>query len=516
MYFLDAEGAQVDLELVREQRVPRPNEMRGLARVTGDVSIESSAVIDASISHFEASRPERDQRDRIPPIPVFRDERSGLLKTVYREIVVRFVPRTPAAKRAAILRKFRLEVRRRNPLVTGQAVVADRSRRRHGVDLLDVANGLAELDEVRFATPNFVSEYRRTARIPDAQWHLRNTGLWERQVRNGGPWDRQVAGEDVDAMGAWRVSEGRGVVVAVIDDGVDINHPNLTAGIWRNPDHSVNDRFGRDFFISDRNPDHFDPRPKVFSPPYDDTERNDIHGTCCAGVVVARGTHAWGIAPKAKVLAVKVFHADQFAPDEAVANSIRYSAIHSWVVSMSWGGPKSPDVESALTDLRRARGGLGTVSVAAAGNENTRTALNYPARSDDVIAVGASTDQGKRAYYSNRGRELSVVAPSGGGVADINTTDVAAPGRGYNAAPQPKGLETDEFSGTSSATPLVAGIVALMLSANQHLHRDQVREILEATAVKIGRGYDSNGHSPSFGFGRVNAAAAVAAAKATR
>ena len=79
-------------------------------------------MVDASISHFNASRP--DGR-RIPDIPVFRDERSGLLKTVYREIVVRFAPRTRAKTRAAILRKFRLEVRRRNPLVPDQVIVAD-------------------------------------------------------------------------------------------------------------------------------------------------------------------------------------------------------------------------------------------------------------------------------------------------------------------------------------------------------------------------------------------------------
>ena len=124
-----------------------------------------------------------------------------------------------------------------------------------------MANELAELDEVRFGTPNFVSEYRRTARIPEAQWHLRNTGMWE-----CGTADQVPLGEDVDAMGAWRLSEGRGVVVAVIDDGVDIDHPNLRAGVWRNPDRTDPDRHGRDYFIPDDNPDHFDPRPKSLAP----------------------------------------------------------------------------------------------------------------------------------------------------------------------------------------------------------------------------------------------------------
>ena len=121
------------------------------------------------------------------------------------------------------------------------------------------------------------------------------------------------------------------------------------------------------------------------------------------------------------------------------------------------------------------------------------------------------------ADYSNTGTQVSVVAPSGGGVADIFTSDVSVGGRGFNLGDAAKGaadgLYTNDFSGTSAATPLAAGVAALVLSAKSTLSRAEVRGILETTADKIGpkSSYNAKGHSNQYGFGRVNAAAAVEA-----
>lgn len=99
------------------------------------------------------------------------------------------------------------------------------------------------------------------------------------------------------------------------------------------------------------------------------------------------------------------------------------------------------------------------------------------------------------------------------------TTDLSYPRRGFNvgsaAAGGPDGLHYNKFSGTSSSTPFAAGIAALVLSANPRLTSAQVRSVLQETADKIGpkNGYKANGHSNDFGYGRVNAARAVAQAR---
>jgi subtilisin family serine protease len=113
--------------------------------------------------------------------------------------------------------------------------------------------------------------------------------------------------------------------------------------------------------------------------------------------------------------------------------------------------------------------------------------------------------------------QLWVVAPSDGGDEAVYTCDVSAAGRGFNGGKQGaggrNGLCTNDFGGTSSATPLVAGLCALLLSVDPTLTLAQVRSVLKSTARKIGpaSAYDPNGHSTRYGWGRVDAAAAVAA-----
>jgi subtilisin family serine protease len=132
--------------------------------------------------------------------------------------------------------------------------------------------------------------------------------------------------------------------------------------------------------------------------------------------------------------------------------------------------------------------------------------------------VGASTDEGKLAWYSAVGKQIAFVAPSNGGKRAIFTTDVGIANRGFNlgsaAAGGVNGLYTNDFGGTSSATPLAAGVAALVLSARPDLTRAQVRAVMESTCDRIGIGYDANGHSDRYGRGRLNAGRAVQAALA--
>jgi subtilisin family serine protease len=450
-----------------------------------------------------------------PPLGVFRETATGLLRVVHKQIMLRWAAKAPAKARKQILDDNGLEVVSKNRFVKHQVAVRSRGLKKEGAALVDLANALMGLPEVEFATPDFVSQYVRygPVAVHPEQWHLKNTAAFA----------GQKAGEDVGAEGAWGVTQGkRQVVAAVLDDGVDVEHANLKANVHRNPDPSdPRDRVGRDFYIpDDDHPDHFNPRPKLFQFPYDQMTGNDIHGTPCAGVVVAAGKAggARGIAPKCRVLAVKLFHADNLASDARVADAIRYAAAHADVLSCSWSGGYSPDVELALQDAGAGRQGKGAAVFCAAGNENGRP-VRFPASSPHAVAVGASTDQGKLAAYSNVGPELWLVAPSSGGVRGIFTTDVSYPGRGYNigvaAAGGADGLHTNSFGGTSSATPLAAGVAALVLSVKPALTREQVKGVLRDTADRIGPDHDPvTGHSPKFGYGRVNAREAVLKAKA--
>jgi subtilisin family serine protease len=183
------------------------------------------------------------------------------------------------------------------------------------------------------------------------------------------------------------------------------------------------------------------------------------------------------------------------------------------VLSMSWTGPQSTDIEFALEDALAQRGGKGAVLLAATGNDSRRS-VGYPARDPNVIGVGACTDRDLRASYSNYGPQVALVAPSSGGDRGIYTTDVSLPRRGFNvgtsAAGDAAGCYTNDFGGTSSATPLAAGVAALVLSANPELSSAEVRQVLQESARKIGNiAYDDNGRNDEYGHGCIEAQQAL-------
>lgn len=161
--------------------------------------------------------------------------------------------------------------------------------------------------------------------------------------------------------------------------------------------------------------------------------------------------------------------------------------------------------------LARGRKGRGCLICFAAGNGDEPVEWDGYASYPRVLAVAATTDQDRRAWYSDWGKAIALAAPSSGGRNGIWTTDVRGR-RGYN----PRGDWTGDFGGTSAACPLVAGVAALVLSVNPRLRAPEVRDILQATADKVdlqGGRYDRRGWSPYYGWGRVNAARAVREAK---
>ncbi len=515
--WIDLDPMPLTLEAVSGQTIARLSGSPGAAMVTGrvmraaqaffEVPSKSAAVAAVAKSSKSATKVLSTVLER-KTITAYMDRESRLMRILYKEIVLRFKPQVPQKTRNAIIRDSGLKLRVRNPSIPEQMILSDTAMVHPGEELVRLAAKLSTLDEVAFAVPNFVSQFRRnapaSARTPSSkQWHLRL----------------------VDAGKAWQTTRGkRAITIAVLDDGVDVEHPELRGNVLRNPDKDEpRDLCGRDFYLPYNDCDHFNPRPKRFRTPFDDVSGNDIHGTPCAGLAVGRGPHSYGMAPNCRLLPVKIFHADDLASESQVADAIRYAATFADVISCSWGGAKSPDIEFALQDARRiGRKGRGAVVVCATGNEEKKQHVNYPASDPNAIAVGASTDADELAPYSNCGAQVCVVAPSNGGSRGIFTTDVSITGRGFNvgdvAAGGADGLFTNGFNGTSAATPLVAGLCGLLLSLKPDMTAEDVRAALIASAKKIGpdSAYKTSGHSNKFGYGRIDAAKAVAHVKASK
>lgn len=441
---------------------------------------------------------------------VYRDGRTNFLRCLYREVVVRFRRDVPMERRLAHLADFGLETVRSSPFVPDQVVARDPKDAKRGVDLIEVANALAERDgDIVIAAPNFVSEFKRAAvpAIPASQWHLDNSGKFP----------GQVAGEDVRAKQAWAIAmANRTIVVAVLDDGIDLDHPALKDAIWRNPDATSPDQFGRDFFLDPSDPGHFDPRPKIFRAPFSDPSGNDIHGTPCAGLIAAAAPdgRALGVATGCLLLPVKIFHGDELTSDERVGNAIQYAGGIADILSCSWEGPDSPLIEMAIEEAAsKGRKGKGCPVFCSTGNES-RPSVGFPANSGSAIAVGASTDEGLHPSYSNFGPEVALVAPSNGGSQSIFTCDVSMANRGFNLGSDADGgadgLYTNGFGGTSASAPIAAGAAGVILSRQPALTATELKQLLEQTADRVG---GDAGHSDIFGFGRVNLLAALGGGK---
>jgi subtilisin family serine protease len=429
---------------------------------------------------------------------IYRDGRTHLLRCFYREIVVRFKPHVTEERRAAHFADFNLEIVSRNPFVPAQMVVRDPNDSRQGSELIDVANGLAQRDDdIVLAAPNFVSEFKRAAppTIPPTHWHLDNTAHFL----------GQKAGEDVRAKPAWSIAmASRDIVVAIVDDGVDIDHPALKNAIWRNPDKASPDKFGRDFFLDPADPGHFDPRPKIFAAPFNRPSGNDSHGTPCAGLVAANTPdgRAFGVAAGCRVLPVKIFHADSFTSDDRVGTAIQYAAGIADILSISWTAPESPLIESPIKDaVSTGRKGKGCPVFCATGNDSAPF-VGFPANVATAIAIGASTDDGLHPGYSNCGPEVALVAPSSGGQQSVFTCDISLLNRGLNLGADADGgtdgLYTNAFGGTSAAAAIAAGAATVLLSQNPGLTATQVKHRLQQTADRLGS------NTNLFGAGRIN------------
>lgn len=346
-----------------------------------------------------------------------------------------------------------------------------------------------------------------------AQWHLLNQGNTE----------GSVAGYDINVISVWPDYTGRGVLIGVLDDGIDETHPDLIANFRRDLAWDVNhDTPG----AAARNDDH---------DPLDD----DNHGTAVAGLAAATANNGIGGVGVAWGSAFTMYRQDlntnldrlalsfQLAAEKQVADGVDIS-------TNSWG----PDLlihNRPLFDAYQASGrymaetgreGLGIIALFASGNaRGSEMNANYDPTDNSPwhIVVAASDQAGGITSYSTPGAAVLVTAPGSDNPDSMVTTDRQGVD-GYNKAPGATGNYEGSFNGTSAAAPVAAGVVALVLEANAGLGYRDVQEILAYSAKRatfLNREFDHafngagdwNGGallvSHDFGHGHIDAHAAV-------
>ncbi len=338
-----------------------------------------------------------------------------------------------------------------------------------GATLSQAAADLNVQSGIEWAEPNYTF---RLDLVPDDPLYLT---------------DQSEALGRIQMPAAWDLTLGRPeVVIAILDTGVDITHPDLAEAIWTNPgetpDNAVDD--DANGFIDDIHGWDFA------------TGENDVaddhgHGTHVAGIAAARtdnGIGVAGVAGRATLMPVDVFGGGIGTYEDLIRAIVYATDNGAHVINMSLGASSYSLGEEMAVNYAWERG---VVVVAAAGNTCTNTNYNappclsdhYPAAHTNVIAVAATTAGDVLASFSTRGTFVDVAAP---GVGIYSTF----PRDGYGS-----------LSGTSMATPHVSGLAALVLARNPYLTPDQVRLLIELGTEDLG----PKGPDIYFGYGRIDA-----------
>lgn len=359
---------------------------------------------------------------------------------------------------------------------------------------LEVVKSLNADPRVEYAEPNYL--YRAFI-LPNDPGYPNQWGLTK-----------------VNAPTAWDTTTGdASIVIAVIDTGIDENHPDLKGKIWQNPNEIPGNNIDDDGngYVDDVNGYDFCSE----CPGSGGTNPHDLngHGTHVSGIAAAitnNGTGVAGISWGAKILPIRVLDASGGnGKNTDLIDGINYAWQNgAKVINLSLGGI---NYSQSVQDAVNAAYANGALVVAAMGNSRDEgNPTMYPAALNHVFAVSATTRNDTYAYYSQYGNHVDIAAPGGemSFLGDSNGIFSTLPTYDHFLHTEYGYAKNyDYLQGTSQATPMVSGLAALVWSVNPSLTPDEVEAIIENTAVDLGpAGWDQN-----YGWGRIDAAAALAA-----
>ncbi len=456
-------------------------------------SLKESQVVYQHLAGFKIYRVGRTYKQVEAVLNKVRKHRNVLLGThvYFKEssdkpivpngmIFVAFSGESKTKDQRAIIKKLKLKQERKvgpnkvvlqvtkdsgNPLKVCQALLASGA----------VAEAIPDFD----VPITFYDSFEPQNDLFPLQWYLENNG-----AAPGEPRGKIIKGAGLKVAKAWKRLGNKGsdkVRIAIFDIGFDRTHPSYKAKIVA--DHVIWQ------------------------------QGSSSHGTSCAGLAIAsdQGSGIVGVAPNAELVLVEGPTFSWFELETAFKFCMDNDVD---IISCSWGQQDFPSGHDPMHDqvLRdittKGRKGKGCVVLFAAGNEDSER-VNIMGKLPNVICVAGSTSGDGHWIYSNRGEELSVTAP-GGNWPLITSRAAWADEYWVDGKSRGEAGLYKHFEGTSAATPLVAGVCGLILSANPDLSAAEVKDVLQQTADKIGTKDEyNNGHSIRFGYGRVNAEAAV-------
>jgi len=388
-----------------------------------------------------------------------------------------------------------------------------------GTDLESLKRDYENLPEVEYAEINQIAQFHELPNdsLYQYQWSLGNSGQPHYHVvRNYGSYNDELiltnglSGADIGADENFQNPPDKtvAVVAAIIDTGLDMDHPDLAANIWVNPgeipDNGIDD--DHNGYIDDVNGWDFAASMDPLDPGDNDPTDSYGHGSHCAGIIAGVSNNNFGIAGVAENCTVMGLKFDPLPLTSRIAAAIIYAADNGAdVINMSFGFNYRSDLVEEALEYAHSKG---VVLVASSGNDGTY-AVNYPAGYDLPITIGSTNDSDMVSTFSTYGDHLDLCAP-GQSIISLRADNLDMYASSYPREPGVHIVDSFFFmaSGTSMSTPHVVGAAAVMRSVSPGLKPDKIKQILNETADDIidpyGVGWNFPGYDQYSGHGRLN------------